>query len=134
VPSDTKSVWDFSWKPQAVIINLGTNDYSTAGNEPTDADFTQAYTSFLEHIRANYSDAFILCTLGPMLSGTGLTTARKNIAAAVAARNGAGDSRVKAYELQTGNPSPGCNSHPSVTTQQAMATELMGELTQDLGW
>jgi lysophospholipase L1-like esterase len=134
VPQDSKHPWDFSWKPQAVVINLGTNDYSTSGKEPTDADFTQAYTALLEHIRGNYPDAFILCTVGPLLSGSALATARANIAAAVAARNGAGDSRVKAYQMVTTNPSPGCDYHPSVATQQAMATELMNELAPELGW
>jgi hypothetical protein len=87
----------------------------------------------LEHIRGNYPDAFILCTVGPLLSGSALATARANIAAAVAARNGAGDSRVKAYQMVTTNPSPGCDYHPSVATQQAMATELMNELAPELG-
>jgi lysophospholipase L1-like esterase len=134
VPGDARHLWGFSWKPQAVVIDLGTNDYSTAGNEPTDTEFTQTYTNLLAHIRGNYPDAFILCTVGPMLSGNALTRATANITAAVAARNLAGDTSVKFHTMVTGNPSPGCDSHPNVATQQAMATELMSELTHALGW
>jgi hypothetical protein len=35
VPNDKNSPWDFSWQPDLIIINLGTNDYST-NNDPTD--------------------------------------------------------------------------------------------------
>jgi lysophospholipase L1-like esterase len=116
-----------------VIINLGTNDYSTAAS-PTDELFTSTYQRFLEHLRAKYPDAFILCTVGPMLTGSMLASARHNISAAVTARNDAGDSRVKAYEMTTQNTNPGCDSHPGLATHEAMAKELEAELKTELGW
>jgi lysophospholipase L1-like esterase len=133
VPSDRKSVWDFSFQPDAVVINLSTNDYST-GNSPSDPVFLGAYQTFLEHLRNKYPSAFILCTVGPMLSGNMLENARRNIAAAVAARASAGDTRVKAYEMKATNPSPGCDYHPNLATHVAMASELEGELKADLSW
>ena len=116
-----------------MVINLSTNDYST-GNSPTDEVFLGAYQAFLEHLRSKYPKAFILCTVGPMLSGNMLANARRNIAAAVAARAGSGDDRVKAYEMKATNPSPGCDYHPNLVTQAAMASELEAELKTDLGW
>ena len=41
--SDTNSAdWSFSWIPDAVVINLGTNDFSTTPNPPN-ATFTQGF-------------------------------------------------------------------------------------------
>lgn len=133
VPNDARNLWGFAWQPEAVIINLGTNDYSTAAS-PTDELFTSTYQRFLEHLRAKYPDAFILCTVGPMLTGSMLASARHNISAAVTARNDAGDSRVKAYEMTTQNTNPGCDSHPGLATHEAMAKELEAELKTELGW
>jgi hypothetical protein len=130
---DNVHLWGFAWQPHAVVINLGTNDYSTS-HDPTDEQFQTSYLDFLAHIRLKYPQAHILCTVGPMLSGSDLTTARKNIAAVVATRQAAGDNNVKAYEMATPNPSPGCDSHPSIAKQAAMAGELEQELRATLGW
>jgi len=134
VPDDRKNPWSFARKPDVVIINLGTNDFSTA-NAPTSALFTSTYQEFLARLRLLYPEAFILCTVGPMLSSSMLATARTSIAAAVAARSAAGDMRVKAYEMMTPNSAPqGCDSHPNLVTQQAMAAELEMVLRAELGW
>jgi len=51
------------------------------------------------------------------------------------ARQTAGDSKVKAYEMTTANASlPGCNYHPSIITQAALASELKQQLKDELGW
>ena len=53
--------------------------------------------------------------------------------AAVAARQTAGDSKVKAYEMTTANASPpGCDYYPSITTQGAIASELEQQLKAEL--
>jgi len=133
VPQDTSHRWAFSWEPDAVIVNLGTNDYSTS-NDPDAETFIDGYEGLLLNIRQRYPTAHILCTIGPMLSGADLSTARTNIAAAVANRNDAGDDRVTAHELTTGNPSPGCDWHPNIATHAAMANELAVPLASALGW
>jgi len=133
VPTDARSRWRFGWQPDAVIVNLGTNDYST-NSDPSDAEFVATYQSLLARLREHYPNAFILCTVGPLLGGTDLATARANIAAAVLARNAAGDARVKAHALTTGNANPGCDYHPGLATHVAMATELTTALRSELGW
>ena len=51
LPEQPASVWDFSaWQPDAVVINLGTNDFSTEG-DPSEAVFSAAYRAFLLHVR-----------------------------------------------------------------------------------
>lgn len=134
VPDDKKNPWSFAWKADAVVINLGTNDYSTS-SDPSDTMFVDAYKLLLERVRTVYPDAFVLCTVGPLLTGSDLATARKNIAAAVDARKAAGDTKLKAYEMKTTNGMPpGCDYHPNLATQAAMASELETELRADLGW
>jgi hypothetical protein len=64
--------WDFSrFVPDAVVINLGTNDafrIRVSGNDPAEAAHFQArYVAFLERIRGlNGKEAWIVCTLGSM--------------------------------------------------------------------
>ena len=133
-PTDRDNTWSFAWQPDAVIINLGTNDYST-GKNPTDAAFVEAYRGLLERIRTVYPKAFVISTLGPLLSGSALTTARQNINAAIDARHAAGDPQVKYFELTTPNGMPpGCDYHPNLATHAAMAAELSAELRADLSW
>lgn len=136
LPQRADSRWDFAeWQPQAVVVNLGTNDFSTA-SDPTQAEFEAALGALLERIRSGNPDALILATVGPLLGGTDLTTARSYIASAVAARNAAGDARVKTFELAPTNPADGygCDYHPSLRTHEVMAETLAGVLRTELGW
>jgi lysophospholipase L1-like esterase len=136
LPARADSAWSFAnYQPQAVVINLGTNDFSTAV-DPTTADFEAAYVALLEHVRSEYADATILCTIGPLLSGTDLTTVRTSIDNAVQARAAQGDTKVKTFELEPTDPANGygCDYHPSSRTHEIMADALTAELRADLGW
>ena len=133
LPEERTSRWDFSLAAQAVIINLGTNDFSTEP-DPPEQTFVAAYRALLERVRSVYPSAFVLCTVGPMLGGEDLGRARRGIAEAVRQRYASGDDRVVAYEMQTPNPNPGCDWHPSTATHARMAEELGGALRRALGW
>ena len=132
LPNRADSLWDFSWQPHAVVINLGTNDFSTA-MDPTPEQFSAAYRTFILHIRGKYPGALILCTVAPLLDGADLATARAAIDAAVAA---AGDARIKSFTMDPTDPADGygCDYHPSVKTHQKMAAVLTARLKQELGW
>lgn len=136
LPERADSVWDFgAFQPHAVVINLGTNDFSTA-QDPSQAEFEAAYVAFLERVRDAYPDAWILCTVAPLLNGTDLSSARSYIANAVAQRSAAGDAKVKAFELSPTNGADGygCDWHPSQITHEKMAAELTAEIRATLGW
>ena len=70
--NDASPAWDFRTQPQAVIVNLGTNDISNGKGDPG-APFETAYAGLLASIRSKNPGALIVCIIGPLLSGTDLT-------------------------------------------------------------
>lgn len=135
IPQDENSLWSFKAEnaPQAIIINLGTNDYSTEP-DPSDDVFIEQYDRLLSALRRHYPDAFVLCTVGPLLAGSDLETARRNIATVVARRTKGGDTKLVAYEMSTTNTNPGCDWHPGLATHQKMADELLPVIKNALAW
>jgi lysophospholipase L1-like esterase len=127
LPAEEASVHVEHAGADAVIVNLGTNDFSTEP-DPSEADFSAAYVALLQKIRRNHPQAFVLCTIGPMLGGEDLEKAARAIGHAVEVRKGQGDLRVKSYVLTTRNDNPGCDYHPGIATHRAMAEELMKQL------
>lgn len=141
LPTHASDRWDFSrWTPDAVVINLGTNDFFTG--DPGSAPFTGAYKSLIAKVRGNYPNALIVVALGPMLSNlfpknvNALTQARAYLTAMVNDLNAAGDAKIKLLEFpnQDNAPAFGCKSHPSAATQQQMAVQLTAMLRQQLNW
>ena len=65
---DSTLKWDFtSWIPQAVVINLGTNDFSTKPY-PDKNIFQEAYLRLINRIRTLYPGVTIFCICGPMIA------------------------------------------------------------------
>ncbi|HLK93743.1 MAG TPA: SGNH/GDSL hydrolase family protein [Polyangia bacterium] len=125
--------WDFHIEPDAVVINLGTNDI--AKSDPGTA-FTQTYQTLLQTVRSHYPHAYIFCIIGPLLSGSQLTTIQGYISTAVAAQNAAGDARVEYFDQIQPQPSSAaaCQYHPNMAEQTTMATQLSAEIASKLGW
>jgi lysophospholipase L1-like esterase len=133
--NDASPIWDFRTQPQAVVINLGTNDISNNKGDPG-AAFLQAYLGLTQAIRTHYPRALIVCIIGPLLSGTDLTTVRSYVRMAVAMRNAAGDANIEFFDMlspQTGDKAA-CASHPNPAENQLMAGLLVTELRARLGW
>ncbi len=131
--------WDTTASvPDVVVINLGTNDFSTVG---VDRDlFRTKYQAFLSDLRADYPNATVLATLGPMLSdyypvgAAAWTNSQADVQAAVKARNDAGDANVSflAFAPQTGPW--GEDWHPTVAEQQTMANAVVAKVKAAKGW
>lgn len=126
--------WTFTAKPQAVVINLGTNDAS-AHNLSADK-FKPAYSAFLATIRSKYPDALILCAVGSMLSGVDRNNALTYLQELAASRAEQGDKKVKVLDLGTQDAlkGTGCAWHPNVAEDARMAGLLTAELKSSLGW
>ena len=127
--------WPFQPKPQVVVINLGTNDFSANANLAS-APFTTAYNSLLTTVRSKYPYARINFAIGSLLYGTGLANATSYIKALVAARKNQGDNNIKVLEFgqQDASKGTGCDWHPNVAEHQRMAALLTQELKTSLGW
>lgn len=123
--------WSFQPEPQAVVINLGTNDFATG--DPGATPFEGAYSAFIATVRGKYPNAWIFCTVGPLLFGTGLASAITDIQAVVANAN---DPKVKYLDFGQQNTTlgTGCDYHPNVTEQQAMANVLAPAIRSAVGW
>jgi lysophospholipase L1-like esterase len=126
--------WAFTAKPQAVVINLGTNDAS-AHNLSADK-FKPAYSAFVATIRGKYPDALILCAVGSMLSGTDRNNALMYLQELAASRAEQGDKKVKVLDpgTQDALKGTGCAWHPNVAEDARMAGLLAAELKSSLGW
>ncbi|HEY5959907.1 MAG TPA: SGNH/GDSL hydrolase family protein, partial [Polyangiaceae bacterium] len=133
LPETSTSTWQPSEPYHAVIVNLGTNDFSTEP-DPEMGQFVVGYVTLLATIRAHHPKAFVLCTIGPMLGPADRERAEAGIAAAVAERNSAGDRRIEMFRMRTQNDKPGCDWHPGLTTHQRIAAELAVPLRHALDW
>jgi lysophospholipase L1-like esterase len=134
VSAGTPSAWDFAgWTPDAVVIDLGTNDFYGSSTGDPGQPFVTAYLAFVQQVRLDYPDAWILCTNGPILSGTQYAEAQAYIEAVVAMMD---DPKVTFLGFPTQNPAngEGCQGHPSVTTHELMAAQLTTALESALGW
>ena len=132
IPGDG-APWDFSaWQPDAVVINLGTNDFSTDGDPPEDV-FVPAYVDFLGHLRDVYPDAFIL-VVAPSLWGAEAQMVAGYLETVVAQRHADGDLEVAFTDINVEWIGAGCSGHPSVATHAGMADNHTEALKAQLGW
>lgn len=140
IPEDSAAgAWDpAQYVPDAVIINLGTNDFSTTGVDR--ALFVQNYTDFLATLRGYYPNAALVAAIGPMLSDyyppgeKAWTNAQADVQTAVAARVQAGDQNVHFLAFSPQTAPYGEDWHPTVATHRKMAEQLSTKLKGLLGW
>ncbi len=134
LPERTTSTWDTSkYVPDAVIINLGTNDF--AKGDPG-KPFETAYLTFVRRVRKAYPSAWIFPSVGPMLSGGSLTSARGYLGNVVKTLESEGDTKVSVLEFATQAAADGygCDWHPSLATNAKMAKVVEAALKSKLGW
>ncbi len=126
------TTWAYAWQPDAVAINLGTNDFSTDG-DPSAELFVGEYVEFVTHVREVNPDAFILL-LAPSLFGGELTMVEGYLQQVVDARVGAGDTQIAWANINVDWMGSGCDGHPNVVTHEGMGERLAQELARNLGW
>jgi lysophospholipase L1-like esterase len=135
LPERATSTWDFGrFVPDAVVINLGTNDF--AKGDPG-APFQAAYLKFVSELRSHYPSARFFLALGPMLGSDDYGKAMAYLKAVIQERASAGDKNLTLLEfgIQDGAADGlGCDYHPSLKTHQKMADKLQAALAADLGW
>ena len=150
------NTWDTTtWVPDAVVVALGTNDFSPGDNPPltapgTPADgrplmdvttFVTAYIAFVDKLRAFYPSAHIFAMGSPMLVDdwptAGLYKSRTNLESAIAMVEShyaaAGDLKVHKVSIAK-VPGTGCGTHPGVAESKTIAATLEAALKTALGW
>lgn len=108
--------------PDVVCITLGQNDGVLKGNT-----YLNAYLSFVQHLRALYPKAQIVCCSSPMASNDLKAYHAVMIPKIVKMLQSSGDEAIHAF-LYSGQYRSGCGSHPTVSQHQEMASELAGFL------
>jgi lysophospholipase L1-like esterase len=134
IPTEGSSTWDFAWKPDAVVVNLGTNDFAMGDPGP---GYVTAYGDFVTTIRGHYPNAYIFVMIGPITGEPDLQTTRGYLDEVVQARKSAGDSRIEQVlvDPQDGNKNGlGCDYHPSVKTHDVVGQALAAAMKKALGW
>lgn len=126
IPND-QSEWDFSrYRPDVVVINLGTNDF---GQGNPGQPYVDAYVAFAEEVHEHYPDAPVI--LIDMYGG-------ERAAAIESVISGLGGSGIPSVEMlsfsSVPNNNTACNQHPNVTAHQAMGELLAAHLQSLMGW
>lgn len=132
------TVWPFTTKASAVVINLGTNDW--AKGSPGDS-YETAYVQFIATVRGKYPDAWIFLTIGPMVNEPDFSEIKTRLASVVSkVQASTADTKLLAFDFgiqdtgENGSIPTGCDWHPNVTEHKRMAGILQAQLTAKLGW
>lgn len=128
----------FERKADAVVINLGTNDWGEG--DPGEA-YELAYFDFIATVRTQYPSAWIVLTIGSMTGEPELTEVKTRLSNVVSSvQEATGDEKLLTFDLGTQNlgadgsiPS-GCDWHPNVADHERMAGILESQLSAALGW
>lgn len=130
--SPSKEEWDFTKRqPDAIVINLGTNDDSyTKNNKELQEEYSKAYTEFIKKVREKNPQAKILCVLGVM--GDRLFPYVQQAVDSYTSQTG--DGGVFALKLEPQSPEDGYGAdwHPSETTHKKVADKVAEKLTEIL--
>jgi lysophospholipase L1-like esterase len=155
-PYDHNSTWTPPKAADVVVINLGTNDVNfwlsnKNGIGPDTAGFTAAYLSLLKKVRQLNPNAYVIATVGPVLSNfqcigsaatnkacTGaanelplLSTTQKMVQAAISQ---AADSKMSYFNFTPDSTNVSCDFKPDVAGHKAMAAQLQPIITNLTGW
>lgn len=124
--------WTFERQPDAIVINLGTNDESYCKTDKDkQAEFTAEYVNFLKQVREKNPDTKILCVLGVM--GSGLYKCVEEAVSTYSAETG--DTAVYAMKLANQDQADGIAAdwHPTEKTHEKTATVVADKLKEILG-
>lgn len=125
-----------TWQPDYVVINLGTNDFSTGLTRRRDIDdlekqYGLRYETFMQELLGFYPNATFILVIGPMLSDDfppkykALKRVRRTLEKLVKSFHQTGNENVHLLELPPQSPPFGEDYHPTIATHQKMADELV---------
>jgi lysophospholipase L1-like esterase len=134
LPATPSTPWAFKTPPpDAVIVNLGTNDLLGAGGRPLDlAAFQFAYVQLTRRLRDVYPGAWIFLSTSPMLRAEPAQIARRTLDKVLERRANEGENRMEVVVVDEhggdgGNEEAlhwGCDGHPDEEMNNRIAARL----------
>lgn len=126
--------WNFNnFKPDIIVINLGTNDSSYCKEDKDkQKEFIDGYVEFLKQVRSNNPKAKILCTLGTM--GDSLYPAVMRASMIYSMRYCDKNVYAMKFDVQDMNDGLGADWHPSDLTHTKAATKLTNKIKELMNW
>lgn len=124
--NDASSAWDFAtWTPDAVVVNLGTNDFSAPVAE---GELVGAYVGLLGEVRKAYPSAMIFCVTWAHWGQTKEGWVTK-------AMTMSGDANVRHVQFSIDAADGyGCDYHTNLITNAKLGVVLTDALHTELGW
>ena len=118
---------DAGWRPQLLVVALGTNDFSTPlgeterwpDREALRADYVAHYVAFVGELRRRHPQARVLLWSTDLLDGE----IRDQVTGVVAALRASGEDRVD-YAVVSGLGMEACHWHPSAADHARIANLL----------
>ncbi|KAJ5657865.1 uncharacterized protein N7484_001514 [Penicillium longicatenatum] len=146
--ADNSYTFPSDWTPDAVVINLGTNDFSylaydSSGQSynarsPINATtFTNEMVDFVHSIQEHYPNTKFFLLTSPMLSDSFPTTAdAQHTTQKTALQSAISQLGSNAYlvDWPTQGSDVGCDYHPNASTHAAGAAILASAISSALGW
>lgn len=119
---------DPRWKPQWIVISLGTNDFSTGLNpsekwktrEELHADYETTYVQFLQRLRANDPGAYLIVWATNRAKGEIASEGQR----VVDRMKAAGEEKIAFLSFDQ-LAFTGCDSHPSVADDKAISAKMV---------
>jgi lysophospholipase L1-like esterase len=132
--NDSTSKWDFSkWIPQVVVINLGTNDFSTQPFPDKDV-FQNAYKKLIDRVRILYPGVDVFCLCGPMIDEPCKSYIKEVIKHDQENKRDKDVFFVEISRTIMADAEWGCDMHPNVRGMIRIADIVSSEIKARMNW
>jgi lysophospholipase L1-like esterase len=128
-------LWNFRlWKPDVVVINLGTNDFSTQPF-PDKAVFKAGYEKLIDEVKKQYGEIPVFCIVGPMTDEPCYSYVKELVEdfRSVYQRKNVYFVGIPTY-LMDPDKDLGSDSHPNYSGQRKMAAHVLPVISSILEW
>ncbi|WP_437531776.1 SGNH/GDSL hydrolase family protein [Sorangium sp. So ce726] len=136
--------WDHArFVPDAVVVALGTNDFSPGDSERPKLDaasYADTYIDFVTRLRGYYPEAHIFCMSSPMLGdgwpeATDMSATDHKASLTLVEQHFAANNDARVHKVVVSKAAgKGCGTHPDAAEHETMAAELAPAIKSALGW